>query len=125
MDLKKYLRENGIWHNFIAKSKESGHTVESAQLAGVDPNRLSKSLVLLDEEKNAYLIIIPGTCKMDFGKVRKAFDIKKLHLCPFDEAKDYSGYEPGETPPIHHLKEMKVGFSQLPGLYPDQYKIPV
>ncbi|OGI15806.1 hypothetical protein A3K63_00345 [Candidatus Micrarchaeota archaeon RBG_16_49_10] len=112
MNLKKFLEENKIWHRFITKSRESGHTLESAELAGLDANRLAKSLVLLDEEKNAYLVIIPGPCKMNFEKARKGFGVKKLHLAPFEETKNYSGYEPGETPPIHHLVPMRTGLDK-------------
>jgi Cys-tRNA(Pro)/Cys-tRNA(Cys) deacylase len=121
MDLKEYLKENNIWHKFIEKMQESGHTIESARLSGVDANRLAKSLVLLDEDKKPYLIIIPGPCKLDFNKVRKVFNTKKLHLAPFDQAKNYSGYDPGETPPIHHLIQMKVGLDKRFTQYETMY----
>jgi len=112
MDLEKYLEEKGIWHRFIAKPKPTRHTLEAAALTNLDPNRLTKSLVLLDEKKNSYIIIIPGSKNLDFKKATAALGVKKLHLAPFEEAKNYSGYEPGETPPICYSNARKVGIDK-------------
>ena len=112
MDLKKYLEENKVWHRFISKPKPSQHTLESASMTGLPPERVSKSLVLLDEKHNPYIIIIPGSKKLDFSRVKTVFGLKKVHLALPDKAKNYSGYEPGETPPLHYLKTVKVGLDE-------------
>ncbi|MEM5801045.1 MAG: aminoacyl-tRNA deacylase [Candidatus Aenigmatarchaeota archaeon] len=112
MDLKKYLEEKGIWHRFIDKPKPTRHTLEAAELTGLDPERITKSLVLLDEKNNPYIVIIPGNKKLDFKKVKSIFNLKKVHLAPLNEAKNYSGYEPGETPPLHYLNIKKVGIDK-------------
>jgi len=112
MDLKKYLEENNIWHRFIEKPRPTQHTLESASMLNLPPERVSKSLVLLDGKRNPYVIIIPGNKKLDFKKVKTVFGLKKVHLALPDKAKNYSGYEPGETPPIHYLKPVKVGLDE-------------
>jgi Cys-tRNA(Pro)/Cys-tRNA(Cys) deacylase len=112
MDLKRYLEENKVWHRFISKPRPSQQTLESASMTGLPPERVSKSLVLLDDKHNPYIIIIPGSKKLDFAKVKAVFGLKKVHLALPDDAKNYSGYEPGETPPIHHLKPVKVGLDE-------------
>jgi prolyl-tRNA editing enzyme YbaK/EbsC (Cys-tRNA(Pro) deacylase) len=59
MDLENYLKENNIWHNFIEKP-ETIHTADASNVSGVDLNRLTKSLILLDQDHNPILVIIPG-----------------------------------------------------------------
>ncbi len=107
MDLENYLKENNIWHNFIEKP-ETIHTADASNVSGVDLNRLTKSLILLDQDHNPILVIIPGNCKLSFEKVKLATGVKKVRLVPFDDAEQYSGYLPGATPMVHHKVKMTV-----------------
>jgi Cys-tRNA(Pro) deacylase len=107
MELETYLKENRIWHRFIEKP-ETIHTADAAEKAGLDLSKLTKSLVLLDEDKSPILAIIPGDSKLSFSKVKEAIGAKKVRLVPFEEAEQYSGYPPGATPMIHHKVKMKV-----------------
>lgn len=107
MELEEYLKNEGIWYRFIEK-EETVHTAEAAAKAGMDLKRVSKSLILLDQDKNPILAIIPGDCKLSFSKVKGVAKVKKIRLVPFEEAKKYSGYLPGATPMVHHKVEMKV-----------------
>jgi len=111
MDIEKYLKENKIWHNFIEKA-ETIHTADAAKAAGFDLKKLSKSLVLLDQDKNPILAIIPGDCKLSFSKVKEVIGAKKVRLVPFEEAENYSGYPPGATPMVFHKIKMKVLFDK-------------
>jgi Cys-tRNA(Pro) deacylase len=110
-NIERYLEENKIWHNFIQKA-ETIHTADAAKAAGFDLKKLSKSLVLLDQDKNPLLAIIPGDCKLSFDKVRAIIGAKKVRLVPFEEAENYSGYPPGATPMIFHKVKMKVLFDK-------------
>ncbi|MBU5690069.1 MAG: YbaK/EbsC family protein [Candidatus Aenigmatarchaeota archaeon] len=110
--LKDYLERNGIWHRFIEKPFETGHTIESALSVNLDPERVSKSLVVLDSKNNAYVIIIPGNKKLNFTKVKKTFNLKKVHLALPEKARNYSGYDPGETPPLAYLNIKSVGLDK-------------
>ena len=107
MDLKKYLKQKGIWYRFIDK-QETIHTADAAENAGIELNKITKSLVLLDQDKNPILAIIPGNCKLSFNKIKKALNVKKVRLVPFKEAENYSGYLPGATPMVFHKVKMKV-----------------
>jgi len=107
MELENYLKQEGIWYRFIEKP-ETIHTADAAEKAGVDLKRLTKSLVLLDQDKNPILVIIPGDCKLSFKKVKEAMGAKKIRLVPFEEAENYSGYLPGATPMVYHKVKMTV-----------------
>jgi len=107
IDFKKYLESNNIWHRFLEKP-EGAHTKDSSEALGIDLKRLTKSLVLIDHEKNPVLAIIPGDKKLNYSKLRIAIKAKKIRWVPFDEAENYSGYPPGATPMIYHKMRMKV-----------------
>jgi Cys-tRNA(Pro) deacylase len=107
MDLEKYLAENKVWHRFIEKA-ETVHTADAAAAAGFDLNKVTKSLILLDQDKNCILAIIPGNCKLSFEKLKKVLNVKRIYLVPFEKAEEFSGYPPGATPMIFHKVSMKV-----------------
>ena len=105
--LETFLKEKGVWYRFVEKP-ETIHTADAAREAGIDLNRVTKSLVLLDQDRNAILAVIPGDCKLSFGKIKAASGSKKVRLVPFDEADHFSGYPPGGTPMVRHKVAMKV-----------------
>lgn len=107
MKLEDYLKLEGVWYNFVDKP-ETIHTADASEKTGIELNRVTKALVLLDQDKNPILAIIPGDCKLSFSKVKEAAGVKKVRLVPFEEAENYSGYLPGATPMVHHKIKMKI-----------------
>jgi Cys-tRNA(Pro) deacylase len=107
MELEKYLHEKNVWFKFVEKP-ETVHTADAAEKSGIDLKKVTKSLVLLDQDKNPIMAILPGDCKLSFEKIRIASGAKKVHLVPFAEAEQYSGYLPGATPMVHHKIQMRV-----------------
>jgi Cys-tRNA(Pro)/Cys-tRNA(Cys) deacylase len=107
MDLEGYLKKEGVWYRFVDKP-ETIHTADAAKSAGIDLERVTKSLVVLDDKKNPMLAIIPGNAKLDFGKLKEAAETEKVRLVPFEEAEKFSGYLPGATPMVCHKVKMSV-----------------
>jgi len=105
--LEDCLKENSIWHKFINKP-ETIHTADAAEKTGIELKRVTKSLVLLDKDKNVILAIIPGNEKLSFSKLKNIVQSKKVRMVAFEDAKEYSGYLPGATPMIFHKLKMKV-----------------
>jgi Cys-tRNA(Pro) deacylase len=100
MDLESYLRKNSVWHKFIDKP-ETIHTKDAALHTGIDLERITKSLVFLADGKPV-LVIVPGTSRVSTAKLRDLVKTRDVVLVPFEKAKDYSGYDPGATPPVNH-----------------------
>jgi Cys-tRNA(Pro)/Cys-tRNA(Cys) deacylase len=107
MELEKYLEKNNVWHKFIDKP-ETIHTADAANKSGIDLKRITKSLVLLNQDKEPIMAIIPGDQTLDLDRVKIISGSKKIRMVPFNEAENYSGYLPGATPMIHHKVKMKV-----------------
>ncbi|MCX6815527.1 MAG: aminoacyl-tRNA deacylase [Candidatus Aenigmarchaeota archaeon] len=106
MDLEAYLKENKIWHNFTEKPLTI-HTRDAARLTGIALERLTKSLIFLVDAEPV-VVIIPGNRKASMEKLKKLFMTKDVSLVPFENASEYSGYEPGGTPPLHHKNVKKT-----------------
>jgi len=106
-ELEKYLQENDVWYQFIEKP-ETIHTVDAASQSGLDLRKITKSLVLLNQDKEPIMAIIPGDQKLSFGRVKIVSGSKKVRMVPFEEAENYSGYLPGATPMVYHKIKMKV-----------------
>jgi len=105
--LEGFLEEHTLWHKFVDKP-ETIHTADAALKAGIALEKVTKSLILLDQDKQPVLAIIPGNCKLSFSKLKQATNSKKVRLVPFAQAEEYSGYLPGATPMVCHKIKMQV-----------------
>jgi Cys-tRNA(Pro)/Cys-tRNA(Cys) deacylase len=101
MDLESYLRAQNIPFEFIPKP-HTVHTADAASATGIPLAQITKALVCLGSDGNAYVAIIPGTHKLRLKQVARAFGLKSVQLCPFTEAHQHTGYPPGATPPLHY-----------------------
>lgn len=101
--LETWLKQQDITFELIEKAN-TVHTADAAAATGIPLERITKSLVCLDPDKNAYVAVIPGTHKLRPKEVAKTFGVKKVRMCPFEDAHKYSGYPPGATPPLNHEK---------------------
>lgn len=106
MNLIAYLEKNKIWHRILEK-EDTVHTADAAAATGIPLERVTKSLVFLADKK-PILVIIPGTHRADLKKLKNALNIHEIHIVPFTQVKEYTGYLPGATPPIHHKQIMDV-----------------
>lgn len=107
MGIEAYLKENKLWHRFIDKP-ETIHTADASRETGIELHRITKSLVVLNENKSPFLAIIPGDCKLCFNKIRNITESKKIRMATSEEAEKCSGYLPGATPMVHHRLKMNV-----------------
>jgi Cys-tRNA(Pro) deacylase len=110
-NLVEYLKEKKVWFRIIEK-ETTVHTADAAAATGIPLERLTKSLVFLDENKNPTLVIVLGTCKVNSEKLKNLLGVKDIKLAPFEEAEKYSSYPPGATPPVAHEKIKRVVIDQ-------------
>jgi len=110
MNLIAYLKLNNIWFNMLEK-RSTVHTAEAAAATGLPLERVTKSLVFLADDQPV-LAIIPGTCKVDKGKLKAVLGARNVRIVTFTEAERYSGYPPGATPPVHHKKITRIVMDQ-------------
>jgi len=95
--LECYLNDHNIWYK-IHKKESTVHTADAAAKTGIPLEKITKSLVCLVDDK-AIVAIIPGNERLDTKKLARIIDAKKVRICPFKKAHEFSGYDPGATPP--------------------------
>lgn len=103
MHLKQQLQRANVEFKLIAKP-ETVHTADASRLSGIPLEQITKSLVCLDPDGHPVVAVIAGHRKLDLKALAAVAGVKKMRLCPFDQAHQYSGYPPGATPPLFHRK---------------------
>jgi len=98
--LESYLKAHGGPFEFVEKKS----TVPTAGATDIPLERITKSLVVLGETGAAYEAVIPGTHCTRLMEVAHAVGEKKVWLCPFEAAHQFSGYPPGAPPQVNHHK---------------------
>jgi Cys-tRNA(Pro)/Cys-tRNA(Cys) deacylase len=107
LDLERYLKENNVWHSFVAKP-ETVHTADASRETGIHLSRITKNLVCKDSNGNFALLVVPGDRRVSVKKAADALSTTNVKLLSFSEAESVSGYPPGGTPSIHHKTKMIV-----------------
>jgi Cys-tRNA(Pro) deacylase len=110
MNLIAFLKTQNVWYRIVEK-EVTIHTADAAAATGIPLEQVTKSLVFLADKK-PILAIIPGTHRVDTGKLKRALNVQKIHMVPFTQVEKYSGYPPGATPPIHHKQIQDVVIDQ-------------
>jgi Cys-tRNA(Pro) deacylase len=111
MNLRQQLEKAGVDFELISKP-ETVHTADASAVSGIRLEQITKSLVCLDPEGRAWVAVIAGDRKLDLKALAQELGVKKMKMCPFDEAHKYSGYPPGATPPVLHRKIAGVVFDE-------------
>ena len=107
MNLKQFLDNHKVWHQFVIKS-ETIHTADAANVTGIELHKVTKNLVSITDTGEYILLIVPGDSKVDLKEVAKMLNVKKVRLVPFSDAEKISGYPPGGTPSVGHKTQMKT-----------------
>ncbi len=107
MNLKQFLDNHKVWHQFVIKS-ETIHTVDAANVTGIELHKVTKNLVSITDTGEYILLIVPGDSKVNLKEVAKILGVKKVRLVPFSDAENISGYPPGGTPSIGHKTQMRA-----------------
>jgi Cys-tRNA(Pro)/Cys-tRNA(Cys) deacylase len=107
MNLESYLKRKNIWYLFIQKP-ETIHTADAAVVAGIELRKITKNLVCETSEREYVLLIIPGDRRVNLKRVAEVLKVRNVHLVPFEEAEEISGYPPGGTPSVGHKAKIRV-----------------
>ena len=107
VDLERFLAENNVWYNLIAKP-ETVHTADASLQTGIPLSAITKNLVCKDENGTYALLVIPGDRRVNLRRAADALSRGNVRLVAFEEAESVSGYPPGGTPSIHHKTKLTV-----------------
>lgn len=78
---------------------------EAAEKLNLDPTQVYKTLLVTDE-KNFFVAIVPVTGTLNLKKAAKTFTVKKLRMAEVNEAERLTGYLVGGISPLGQKKAL-------------------
>jgi len=87
---------------------EHGGTATFAQEFGVDEHVVIKTLVMEDDAKRPFVILMHGDREVSTKEMARILGVKTVHPCAPDTAQRHSGYMVGGTSPFGLRKPMPV-----------------
>ncbi|MBI2771886.1 MAG: aminoacyl-tRNA deacylase [Burkholderiales bacterium] len=91
---------------------EHGGAQHSAQVLGVDPFMVVKTLVMQDEKARPLLVLMHGNRKVSTRNLARQIGAKSVEPCKPEVANRHSGYLVGGTSPFGTRKQMPVYIEQ-------------
>ena len=108
-----WLRSRGVeFSEHPYAYAEHGGALHSAQLLGVDPHMVVKTLVLQDEHARPLLVLMHGDCKVSTRSLARQIGVKSVAPCAPEVANRHSGYLVGGTSPFATRRAMPVYIEQ-------------
>jgi len=84
----------------IRERPDAGSLIEAAELLGIDPSDIVKTLVVKRSDDTYLFALIPGGRAISWPKLRAVVGVNKLRLPEADLALAATGYERGTITPI-------------------------
>lgn len=87
---------------------EHGGTAEFAAQAGVEEHEVVKTLVLEDDAKRPFVVLMHGDRQVSTKELARVLGVKSVHPCAPEVAERHSGYQIGGTSPFGLRKPLPV-----------------
>jgi len=84
----------------IVETQRAGSLAEAAELRGITPADIVKSLVVKGKGEQYYFALVPGDRSISWGKLRGEIGVNKLRLPEAELALEATGYERGTIVPL-------------------------
>ena len=92
--------------------EEKGGTEVAARELGVDEHTVIKTLVMEDETRKPFIILMHGDRKVSTKALARTTQSKRIHPCEPETANRHTGYLVGGTSPFGTKKALKVYMEQ-------------
>lgn len=105
----RVLRSAAIeYEPHLYEYEEKGGTAASAKALEVDEHSVVKTLVMEDETKTPFLVLMHGDCEVSTKALARHLGVKTIQPCAPQVADRHSGYKVGGTSPFGTKRTMKV-----------------
>ncbi len=118
----RFLRENQV--DFIEHPytyEEGGGTEVAARCLGVDEHRVIKTLVMEDDQKKPFIVLMHGDKQVSTKNLAREIGVKSVTPCDPEVALRHTGYMVGGTSPFGTKKPLPVYVEEtilsLPRIY--------
>jgi len=97
----------GVAHQ-VVQFGHVGSLEEAAQVQGLRPDQVLKSLVIRRGEDDYLLVLVPGGSKIAWPKLRAELGVNRISLPDADEAFEVTGYVRGTITPFGAKRDLAV-----------------
>ncbi len=105
----RFLRANKVaFAEHVYEYLERGGALHSAEVLGVDPYSVVKTLVMQDEHAHPLLVLMHGNRKVSTKSLARQIGAKSVEPCQPEVANRHSGYLVGGTSPFGVRRTMPV-----------------
>ena len=103
------LKKHGVaFTELVYIYKEHGGTAVSARELGVPEHEVVKTLVMEDEAKRAFMVLMHGDRKVSTKELARQIGVKKVGPCKPEDALRHTGYMVGGCSPFGTKKALPV-----------------
>jgi len=104
-----FLKKHGtVYTEHLYAYEEHGGTAVSARELGVPEHDVVKTLVMEDETRRAFIVLMHGDRKVSTKNLARQIGVKKVEPCTPEVANRHSGYLVGGTSPFGTRKRLPV-----------------
>ena len=104
-----FLKANGVaYTEHPYEYVEHGGAQHSAEVLGLDPFMVVKTLVMEDEKARPLIVLMHGNHKVSTRNLARQIGAKSVEPCKPEVANRHSGYLVGGTSPFGTRKQMPV-----------------
>ena len=104
-----FLKKHGVsYTEHVYAYEEHGGTAVSARELGVAEHEVVKTLVMEDEAKRPFIVLMHGDRKVSTKNLARQIGVKRVEPCAPDVANRHSGYLVGGTSPFGTRKKLPV-----------------
>ena len=103
------LRQHGVdFTEHPYEYLEHGGAQHSAQVLGMDPFSVVKTLIMQDQDAKPLVVLMHGNRKVSTKNLARQVGLKSIEPCAPDVANRHSGYLVGGTSPFATRRQMPV-----------------
>lgn len=104
-----YLKKNQVaFTEHVYEYLEHGGALHSAEVLGVDPLHVVKTLIMQDQDAKPLVVLMHGNRKVSTKNLARQIGAKSIEPCNPETANRHSGYLVGGTSPFATRKSMPV-----------------
>ena len=104
-NVTRFLDLHAIPYQAFELPPEKLSAVEAANILGVDPELVYKTIVVTREARGKpILAMVPGNCELDLKALARTLGEKKVHLATHKQAEQLTGLQTGGISPLALLQ---------------------
>ncbi|MFX1508342.1 MAG: aminoacyl-tRNA deacylase [Promethearchaeota archaeon] len=100
MRLQEYINNEQLSAKIISLKTSTKTVEESVKALGCKMEEIIKSIIIVTNTNEFYLVILQGNRKIKTKKVKKLLNVKDIKLASPNQVKKETGYKVGDVPPI-------------------------